>query len=99
MRKRSTQPSATAPKACGHPDITVDGNSAPACMWGRPETFPIPSGAEGATMREAHFEHFYWDWSSGRSILRVRPEMLGPDGQPFDFTDKNGRHRPMWVTG
>ena len=98
MRKRA-DPTVIVPKPCGHPVVTYNGQTAPACLWGSIEALAIPSGPEGDALAKAHFEHFFYDWSSGRSILRVRPEMLGPDGQPFNFEDRNGRRRPMWVTG
>ncbi len=82
MRKRTIIESVT-PKPCGHDVITFEGQTAPACLWGRGEPLAIPSGPEGEAMNAARKKHYTYDENAHRV---PRPEVLDPYGEPWPTT-------------
>lgn len=86
MRKRPSSTDAIAPKPCGHPLLTFDGKTAPACQWGRDSEHAIPVMEPiGRQMFDAEYEHTEWQVEPGVGLRLVeRPGMLGPDGEPWE---------------
>jgi hypothetical protein len=93
MRSRRQDPAELpTPAPCAHAIVTWQGESAPACMWGRGEPWPpFPGDAygtpEGDAMEAAHREHFYY--VNLKSVPRA--ELLDPFGnqverRPFEET-------------
>lgn len=92
MRKRTVETPAIVPAPCGHPVITFDGETAPACLWGRPGYPPAFAAIDTEVftqMEAASQEHIGW-----QGLRRVaRPELLDPFGQPW-LLDPFGQRRP-----
>ena len=83
MRKRIEPIATIEPKPCEHPVLTYEGASAPACLWGSTRELATPSHlADEAS--DALYEHL-GPFSFEHKDYPVRPEVLGPDGQPFTY--------------
>lgn len=84
MRKRTQdEGSAPEPRPFGHPLVTIDGETAPARLWGKTEALAIPLDAggtpEGAPIEAADEEYFTWVTSPRLDFVEC-PELLRPDG-------------------
>jgi hypothetical protein len=92
MRKRVVEETAT-PKRCNHEEITFDGKTLAACLWGASMEFAIPLGTpEGDRMEAAESEHTHWVVTERGLALVARPELLAPDGEAWE------RRRGVWQT-
>jgi hypothetical protein len=82
MRKRYTDPGTITPEACGHRLLTFAGKAAPARAWGSTEALATPEELS-REVAAAHADHL--QWVPGVRGRVVRPEVLGPDGEPFTY--------------